>query len=839
MKKIMFPAFLGVALVTTIAAYGQEAGSVKGVLADPTATILGSDSEICLGDSVAAYIYFTGDGPWDAVISDKSGKYLELKEVDTPYTLWLKPENDQVYTVSYVEDRRGRDGKTYGEVMVSVHEATPVSIVLDRTAYLYSEQGVVLSSSPPGASFFGNGVAGFVFYPFIATPEGSPHRITATYTNSFGCKSTDQIDIHVLYGEGEVVLVSGSDTINSLCDNGETYVISGSNRDGIPGLFELRKAGSPDPITGHISDEDPKDDMALLDPTGLVGLYDIIYTYEFQGLVVNTSLRFQVNDLGITGIVDLPDVVCKNHEPYPLVPELEINDPGAVYSFSGPGVSGNQTDGFFYDPGDPGAPPGANRIDMEYSSSNGCSSSYFKVVSNKEVPEVLFTLSPICLPSGGGMVYFENLTSGNSEVASWNWVFGDPSSGTNNFSTLENPGHFYFLAGEKQITLTAITADGCEALFMLDTVLIDQPVVDFTWSNDCFIQGEKVLFSDRTLSSFSPLDSLIWTFRTGNLGVLDVVVTDTPDEPVEFLFPGVDNYLIGLQVFNEMGCGGETTKDFILRPTRVLSVAGLEQDFNSVQTDWFTGSDGIPMSWKHGVPDFEGFNPVPGDLAWYTKLPAEEAGYLEHSWIQSSCFDFTGLKNPFIQLDLMKSFVPGQDGAVLQYQDVVSEGWKTIGNVGDGANWYNISGLANKPGGSDYGWGLNLFNPDTEWINASHGLDALAGLPVVKLRMAIATGGSREIESGRVNQGLAFDNIFIGERIRRSLLEYFTNSSSMECMDADDLVDQFAVSHSGSVIDLQYHMDYPGVDPMNLNNPYPPSTRAFSLRCTGCALCST
>lgn len=431
------------------------------------------------------------------------------------------------------------------------------------------------------------------------------------------------------------------------------------------------------------------------------------------------------------------------------------------------------------------------------------------------------------------MVYFENLTSGNSEVASWNWVFGDPSSGTNNFSTLENPGHFYFLAGEKQITLTAITADGCEALFMLDTVLIDQPVVDFTWSNDCFIQGEKVLFSDRTLSSFSPLDSLIWTFRTGNLGVLDVVVTDTPDEPVEFLFPGVDNYLIGLQVFNEMGCGGETTKDFILRPTRVLSVAGLEQDFNSVQTDWFTGSDGIPMSWKHGVPDFEGFNPVPGDLAWYTKLPAEEAGYLEHSWIQSSCFDFTGLKNPFIQLDLMKSFVPGQDGAVLQYQDVVSEGWKTIGNVGDGANWYNTSGLANKPGGSDYGWGLNLFNPDSEWISAIHGLDALAGLPVVKLRMAIASGGSREIEAGRVNQGLAFDNIVIGERIRRSLLEYFTNSSSMECMDADDLVDQFAVSHSGSVIDLQYHMDFPGVDPMNLNNPYPPSTRFFAYGAQG------
>ncbi len=47
------------------------------------------------------------------------------------------------------------------------------------------------------------------------------------------------------------------------------------------------------------------------------------------------------------------------------------------------------------------------------------------------------------------------------------------------------------------------------------------------------------------------------------------------------------------------------------------------------------------------------------------------------------------MKKPLIQLDVMKSFVPGEDGAVLQYQDVVSEGWKTIGNVGEGMNWYN------------------------------------------------------------------------------------------------------------------------------------------------------
>jgi hypothetical protein len=41
------------------------------------------------------------------------------------------------------------------------------------------------------------------------------------------------------------------------------------------------------------------------------------------------------------------------------------------------------------------------------------------------------------------------------------------------------------------------------------------------------------------------------------------------------------------------------------------------------------------------------------------------------------------------------------------------------------------------------------------------------------------------------------------------------------------VVEDFISDHSGIVIDLQYHMDYPGEDPMNKNNPVAPSVRAF------------
>ncbi len=815
--------------------YGQQVESIDEVVARPTATILGTETEVCAGDSVEAYLFFTDEknGPWDAIINNSSGVYLELKDVGTPYTIWLKPVVDDRYYIDYVEDKKGDDGKTYGEVEVFVYETTPVSIQLNRTAYLQSEAGVILEGLPPGGHFAGYGVAGDVFYPFIATPDGSPHHITYSYTNPYGCNSSDAIDIHVLYGEGEVNLLFGTEPINTLCDDGETYVIKGSNLDNIPGTFELRTAGSHDPVPGHISDNDLSDDQAMLDPTGLVGLYDIIYTYRFQDLIVNIPHRFRVSDLGLLGIIDLPGDVCKNDESHLLVPELVEIDPGAVFEFSGPGVSGNQDSGFYYDPGDPDAPVGENQITLNYTSSEGCSSHLTRVVSNRSVPEVQFSLAPVCLPEEGGMVNFENLSSRKDLVDNWSWSFGDPSSGENNYSNLENPGHFYEEIGFRSISLTATTFDGCEAVLSLDTLLTDQPVVDFTWLNDCFVEGQKVAFLDRSISTFSSLDTFRWTFKTGDDNVLGVIEGNSITDTIEFTFPGMDNYLVDYQAYNQVGCGGMVSKEIVLTPFRLIPATGYEEDFNGVKTDWFSGPVGQGLSWIRAEPDFPGFNQTSGDFAWFTDLPVDNPAYLEHSWIQSNCFDFSKNRLPFIQMDLMKSFTPGMDGSVLQYQHLVSEGWKTIGKKGEGVNWYNVTELHNKPGGSDTGWGLDPFNPDSRWVNASHDLDMVAGLPYVKFRIAIATGGEMEIGSGRYNHGFAFDNVFIGEHTRRSLLEYFTNSSNLECREADEVVDQFVMAHSGSVIDLQYHMDYPGFDPMNLNNPFPPSTRSFSYGIQG------
>ncbi len=793
-----------------------------------TASIIGDGSEVCQGDSLEAFLYFSGGvEPWSVVINDNDGEYLILDSIFSPHTIWLNPDVDNSYYIASVKDSTGTPGNPLGEAAITVRQITPVTIVADRTAFLPDESGIELVSSPAGGAFSGPGVAGNVFYPSIATSDGSPHTISCIYTNQFGCISTDTIDLQVLSKTASVYIVAAGDTINAVCDDGATYYLRGSNKDSIPGSFELLAAGSEIPIPGHITDVDPLDNEATLDPLGLSGGYDIIYTYGLGEASVSSAYRFLVNDLGTIGISTLPDTVCKNAIPILLIPELIGNDPEATFSLSGLGISGNQSDGYYYNPSNQDVSVGKNELTLDYTSSNGCKAKSTIQVYNSFIPTVNFTVDAVCLPISGGTVSFTNLTSGKFSVERWDWDFGNPESGSNNSSTLEHPDHFYADPGYREIFLTATTYDGCSTSNSLDTILADQPVADFTWLNDCFIRSKRTAVLDRSVSTFAEIDTLIWTFKTNKGGVLGVIGSGEQGDTIEFPFTSIDQYFVELHVENEVGCPSDTVREIVLKPTIKLSRAGYEEDFDGESGNWLVASANKQESWTLGVPDFEGFTQNPGDLAWYTDLPGHTDGYLEQSWVQSPCFDFKGLSQPLIQLDLMKSFVPGTDGAVLQYQDLVSEGWKTIGKVGEGLNWYNEYGIYNEPGGNSFGWGLALFEPDQKWVNAGYSLDMLLGKQHVKFRLAVATGGAQEIESGRFNHGFAFDNFFIGDRHRYSVLEHFTNASDEASSKADEVVDAFSTGNSANVVNLQYHLDYPGIDAMNINNPYPPSTRSF------------
>jgi len=626
--------------------------------------------------------------------------------------------------------------------------------------------------------------------------------------------------------EPTVHLESGGVTITLICESAGSYSFVGTNSDGAIGTFALFESGSGSPVAGHITDLN--NNTAILDPAGLDGEYRVQYSYLLGQVTQSVSSIFTVTLLDNIEIQGLPETVCKNDSPYPLVPVPSLSDPGATYTFSGPGISGNQATGYNYDPASTAVSEGWIVISLFYHASNGCEVLNSISIYNSFVPTISFSTASSCIPSTGGLIQFDNLTNGKYAVDTWSWNFGDPDSGPDNVSSEENPAHFYSGPGRWTVSLNAVTHDGCLSSQVRSITFSDQPLVDFTWITDCFIRGEMTSFLDRSVSPYATIDNLLWTFRTTGGGVLGQIESSNPEDTIEFPFTSISDYVVTLDVENDLGCGGSKIDTISLKPIYTLTTDGYLETFDEQPADWFVDSENDIESWVLAEPDFTGFVPTTGDLAWYTDLPTTPE-YLENSWVESPCFDLSALSTPLLLLDIMKSFVPGTDGAVMQYQHRVNEGWINLGVVDGGINWYNSYGIFNKPGGSSFGWGLSLFEPDEAWVRAGYAVDALTAIPHVKFRLAVGTGEEQSLG----NQGFAFDNFFLGDRVKNSVLEYFTNSASSEAAAADVVVEEFVADYSSLVIDLQYHMDYPGEDPMNLNNPVPPSVRAFNYGVPG------
>ncbi len=64
-------------------------------------------------------------------------------------------------------------------------------------------------------------------------------------------------------------------------------------------------------------------------------------------------------------------------------------------------------------------------------------------------------------------------------IASWEWDFGDPSSGNQNISALQHPTHIYNEAGEYTVTLAVTASTGCISTFSKNIIVHGYPTVSF------------------------------------------------------------------------------------------------------------------------------------------------------------------------------------------------------------------------------------------------------------------------------------------------------------------------------------------------------------------------
>ncbi len=433
--------------------------------------------------------------------------------------------------------------------------------------------------------------------------------------------------------------------------------------------------------------------------------------------------------------------------------------------------------------------------------------------------------SPVVVTNNSTMI-------GGGSIQSIDWDFDDNSglpdgpfgasvnandgrtTGTNG-----SPSHRYLNTGNYQIEGTMMTNDECPYDIPPFSVLVSPlPKINFTWENVCRDGLSNTVFFATELSSPQiPIDTYDWDFNlTNSLTYTSAGMGDNPT--VNYNSDGQDS--VQLIVTTAAGCQDSVKKPIYIVPKvpAITESAAYSQDFNIVDDNWLIG--GVNPSWALGIPTQKGTEVVgsKGNV-WETNL-AGTNNPDEQSWVLSRCFNFTLAQKPVIALDIFSETPSGVNGAVLQYNlngNIENDAnWFTLGEVDEGINWYDATGISNSPGNqsdTDVGWTGNKNTTDgkyAEWRRAIYKLDELIGINNVVFRIAFAGGNSR-------SDGFAFDDVFIGERTRIVLLENFTNSSIENVDDHNDTFKDEGTT--AEIVKVQYHTPFPSDDPINKLNP--------------------
>ncbi len=158
---------------------------------------------------------------------------------------------------------------------------------------------------------------------------------------------------------------------------------------------------------------------------------------------------------------------------------------------------------------------------------------------------------PDTIACSGIAYHFVDATQMGTNVTNpvWNWNFGDPGSGPNNNSALQNPAHIYQNPGQYIITL--IVSATVNSIQISDTVTTNllinpSPTASFVHDSCCF--GDYIHLTNTSGILSGQISAWVWTFGIG--GPAPVYVQNP--QPQLFSSPGIFNTT--LSVISDQNC---------------------------------------------------------------------------------------------------------------------------------------------------------------------------------------------------------------------------------------------------------------------------------------------
>ncbi|MFN8397912.1 MAG: PKD domain-containing protein, partial [Bacteroidia bacterium] len=172
--------------------------------------------------------------------------------------------------------------------------------------------------------------------------------------------------------------------------------------------------------------------------------------------------------------------------------------------------------------------------------STGCQSSYCDTISitcNQPGCGAGFQFT---MPQCPTVNFFGTGTTTSGSVTSYNWTFGDGSTGTG-----QNPTHTYTANGSYVACLSIGTSTGCSATYC-DTVTISCITPQCQASFNANLTGcPQILFNSTSVASSGSITSYSWTFGDGSSGT-------GQNTAHTYLTNG--NYIVCLFIVTSTGC---------------------------------------------------------------------------------------------------------------------------------------------------------------------------------------------------------------------------------------------------------------------------------------------
>jgi PKD repeat protein len=177
---------------------------------------------------------------------------------------------------------------------------------------------------------------------------------------------------------------------------------------------------------------------------------------------------------------------------------------------------------------------GTYDVVLTVTDTEGCEGSVIKQVIVVNNPIADFTFEESCFNEP---VLFTDLTTTNSgsDIQSWYWDFGNPESGTNNTSNLQNPSHVYTFAGTFTTTLIVESTMGCSDTITKEVTVDPLPSAQIQMADDSICLGELAEFS----GVGTDIATWYWEFGDGGTSI---------EQNPDYMYTSTGTFIVTLTV---------------------------------------------------------------------------------------------------------------------------------------------------------------------------------------------------------------------------------------------------------------------------------------------------